>query len=98
MAHKREQSLPSNINDYVLMRVYGRKKYYLAQRKKDHLIVCKINPETKEVNWTETTIPYRIIKGVDGCDDRVIVNYGLRNNIDVEELERERPEFFLRLL
>ena len=99
MGHKREQSVKHCIGDYVMMRVYGRKKFYLAQVQSKRLRICKVNLDTNMVQWTDETKEYTIPTDnrLTGCDI-VVVNYGLRRNIDIVKLEQESPELLLRLI
>lgn len=99
MGHKREKPVPHSINDYVLMRVYGKRKFYLAQVKPKQLKICRIDVEMNEVVWTEDTKQYTIPSEKNwGNDDVAVINYGLRKNIDIEALSSEHPEMLLRLL
>ncbi len=99
MGHKREKPVRHAINDYVLMRVYGKKKFYFAQVKKTCLYLCKVHLETNDVRWTTETKQYNIPKeGEWASEDVAVKNFGLRKNINLTLLSEEQPELFLRLI
>jgi len=98
MAHKREVSVPFNINDYVMVRVYGKKRFYLAQVKKDSTLnVCYVDLEKKEVLWSGKSTK-GIVTNECSIGDIIIKNYGLRKNINIDKMLENEPELVMRLL
>ena len=98
MAHKREISVRHNINDYVMMRVYGKRKFYLGQVSTKNIIICRIDLESREVVKTDKTVFHNSKEPNSSSQDIVVKNYGLRKNIDIVTLEQDHPELFLRLI
>lgn len=96
MAHKREYSVKHDVGDYVLMRTYGKKKFYLAQVKQNKLHVCRIDFIGNQLEKTNKIINYSI-RSTFGTDI-VVKNFGSSRKIDIHALESEYPELLLQLL